>query len=268
MLSIRRKIGKREPWKYWDRDGAHLLQTFEKLSTALSSILFKITSIIILLIYFSTFTSVFCFKTSESSNVLKNIPEDIEVTPECYDVDGVRAYSVGGTPADCVKVALEFLMPEKPDVVFSGINSGYNTGIDILYSGTVGAAMEALANGIRSFAFSNKNDTSWETADAYLISIVKELLNENLSMDRIWNVNFPGCKLSECKGILRDRIPAKHQFYQDDYVRTNHADGSFSLRSKGVMTEKAEEGTDISALLNNYISIGSVRCAALGYQKD
>ena len=178
--------------------------------------------------------------------------EDIEVTPECYDLDGVRAYSVGGTPADCVKVALEFLMPEKPDVVFSGINSGYNTGIDILYSGTVGAAMEALANGIRSFAFSNKNDTSWETADAYLISIV----------------NFPGCKLSECKGILRDRIPAKHQFYQDDYVRTNHADGSFSLRSKGVMTEKAEEGTDISALLNNFISIGSVRCAALGYQKD
>ena len=182
--------------------------------------------------------------------------EDIEVTPECYDVDGVRAYSVGGTPADCVKVALEFLMPEKPDVVFSGINSGYNTGIDILYSG------------IRSFAFSNKNDTSWETVDAYFISIVKELLDENLSMDRIWNVNFPGCKLSECKGILRDRIPAKHQFYQDDYVRTNHADGSFSLRSKGVMTEKAEEGTDISALLNNFISIGSVRCAALGYQKD
>ena len=51
-------------------------------------------------------------------------------------------------------------------------------------------------------------------------------------------------------------------------MRTTHADGSFSLRSKGVMTEKAEEGTDISALLNNYISIGSVRCAALGYQKD
>ena len=47
--------------------------------------------------------------------------EDIEVTPECYDLDGVRAYSVGGTPADCVKVALEFLMPEKPDIVFSGI---------------------------------------------------------------------------------------------------------------------------------------------------
>ena len=67
---------------------------------------------------------------------------------------------------------------------------------------------------------------------------------------------------------MRDRIPAKHQFYQDDYVRTIHADGSFSLRSKGVMTEKAEEGTDISALLNNFISIGSVRCAALGYQKD
>ena len=98
--------------------------------------------------------------------------------------------------------------------------------------------MEALANGIRSFAFLIKNDTSWET-DAYLISIVKDS-DENLSMDRIWNVNFSGL-LSECKD-LRDRIPAKHQFYQDDYVRTNHADGSFSLRSKGIMTEKGRGG--------------------------
>lgn len=193
--------------------------------------------------------------------------DDIEVTQEKYSVEGVRAYSVGGTPADCVKVALEFLMPEKPDVVFSGINSGYNTGIDILYSGTVGAAMEALANGIRSFAFSNKNDGNWETVDEYLIPLVKELLAKNLSMDRIWNVNFPGCALSECKGILHDRIPAKHQFYLDDYVRTDHADGSFTLRSKGVMIEKAEPGTDIGALLDNFISVGSVRCAALGYEK-
>ncbi len=192
---------------------------------------------------------------------------DIEVTPETYSVDGVKAYSVGGTPADCVKVALEFLMPEKPDVVFSGINSGYNTGIDILYSGTVGAAMEALANGIRSFAFSNKNDSNWETVDEYLLPLVKEMLAKNLSMDRIWNVNFPGCNFSECKGVLWDRIPAKHQFYQDDYVKTEHADGSFSLRSKGVMIDHAEAGTDIGALLDNYIAIGSVRCAALGYEK-
>ncbi len=191
--------------------------------------------------------------------------EDIEVTPEQYDVEGVRAYSVGGTPADCVKVALEFLMSEKPDVVFSGINRGYNAGIDILYSGTVGAAMEALANGIRSFAFSNRSNGNWETVDAYFVPLVKELLDENLSMDRIWNVNFPGCSLSECKGILRDRILAKHQFYQDDYVRTDHADGSFTLRSKGVMVDTAEEGTDISALLDNFVSVGTVRCAALGY---
>ena len=78
-------------------------------------------------------------------------------------------------------------------------------------------------------------------------------------------MNFPGCALSECKGILRDRVPAKHQFYQDDYVRTDHEDGSFTLRSKGVMIETAESGTDIGALLDNFISVGSVRCAALGY---
>ncbi len=191
--------------------------------------------------------------------------EDIEVTPEHYDVENVRAYSVGGTPADCVKVALEFLMPEKPDVVFSGINRGYNAGVDILYSGTVGAAMEALANGIRAIAFSNRSNGNWETVDEYFISLVKELLNEKLSMDHIWNVNFPGCTLSECKGILRDRIPANHQFYQDAYVRTDHSDGSFTLRSNGILVNKAEPGTDIRALLDNYISVGTVRCAALGY---
>ena len=137
-------------------------------------------------------------------------------------------------------------MPEKPDIVFSGINSGYNTGIDILYSGTVGAAMEALANGIRSFAFSNKNDTSWETADAYLISIVKELLDENLSMDRIWNVNFPGCKLSECKGILRDRIPAKHQVLSGRLCAYKSCRRKFLTSLKGCNDRKRQRKVLIS----------------------
>ena len=63
-----------------------------------------------------------------------------------FPVSGVKAYRLGGTPADCVKVAVEYLMTEKPDVVFSGINNGYNAGIEVSYSGTVAAAMEALLN--------------------------------------------------------------------------------------------------------------------------
>ena len=75
-----------------------------------------------------------------------------------FPVRGVRAYRIGGTPSDCVKVALDHLMPEKPDLVFSGINHGYNVGVDILYSGTVGAAMEALVNGIPAMAFSSDDN--------------------------------------------------------------------------------------------------------------
>ena len=79
---------------------------------------------------------------------------DLEVKPYDFPATGVTAYSVWGTPADCVKVALGCLMTEKPDIVFSGINAGYNVGRDILYSGTIGAAMEALCWGVPAIAFS------------------------------------------------------------------------------------------------------------------
>ena len=67
---------------------------------------------------------------------------------EDFPVDVAGAYAVGGTPVDCVKVALTYILKEKPDYVFSGINDGYNVGYDISYSGTLGAAFEAVKNGI------------------------------------------------------------------------------------------------------------------------
>lgn len=194
--------------------------------------------------------------------------QEIEVRPEAYPVEGVRAYSVGGTPADCVKVALEYLMPKRPDVVFSGINAGFNTGVDILYSGTVGAAMEALVSGIRSFAFSNRAYASFETVDAYLLPLIQQMLEKKLPMDRIWNVNFPGCSLKECKGVLWDRVPAGHQFYLDGYQRKDREDGSFTLTSEGIMIDQAEEGTDIRAVLDGFVSVGTVRCAVMGYKEN
>ena len=74
-----------------------------------------------------------------------------------FPVPQVEAYSLDGTPADCVKAALDAILTERPDVVLSGINHGYNVGFDVAYSGTVGAAMEALMNGISAIALS-QND--------------------------------------------------------------------------------------------------------------
>ena len=78
------------------------------------------------------------------------------------------AYQVDGTPVDCVKTALQYILPERPDFVFSGINAGYNVGFDIAYSGTLGAAFEAVMNGIRAIAFSSTMGKPLDVAREYL----------------------------------------------------------------------------------------------------
>lgn len=184
---------------------------------------------------------------------------NLEVKPYDFPVAGVTAYSVGGTPADCVKVALGCLMTEKPDIVFSGINAGYNVGRDILYSGTIGAAMEALCQGVPAIAFSVAEEDCCEVLDTYLEPVARELIAKKLLKNEIWNVNFPGCTLEEYKGILWDRIPDKNQYYRDNYKRTDRPDGSFIFSAAGLPETEAADGTDAGAVLSNYISIGTIK---------
>lgn len=180
------------------------------------------------------------------------------IEEEEFPVDGVHAYRVSGTPADCVKVGFKYLMPQKPDIVLSGINYGYNVGLDILYSGTVGAAMEALLNGIPAIAFSKEMNDNFDVVDAHILSITKELISRSIRKNEIWNVNFPGCALSEFRGILEDRVPEQAQFYLDDFFSTELVGKGFRLSANGKRNTDAEEGTDMRAVLDNYISIGKV----------
>lgn len=172
------------------------------------------------------------------------------------------AYSIGGTPADCVKVALTYLMEEKPDIVFSGINNGFNTGFDICYSGTVGAAMEALLNGVPAIAFSSEHDRDYSVVEQYLPAIAKELLGQPQSLSEIWNVNFPCCAVEELRGILRDRKAAPISLYTNYYVPRSEAEGKTALypMARVATLEQAPAGSDIHAVLQNYISIGKLRC--------
>ena len=85
-----------------------------------------------------------CSAMSQRLTLFEEIPaEEVD-----YPVPGVKAWKIGGTPADCIKLAAWSLVPEKPDIVFSGMNRGYNTGYDIAYSGTIGACKEAAIKGI------------------------------------------------------------------------------------------------------------------------
>lgn len=176
-----------------------------------------------------------------------------------FPVEGVHAYACTGTPADCVRIGVLNIVPGKPDVVFSGINYGYNLATDLQYSATVGAAFEAAFQGIRTIAFSEHADPCHEVADRYLEEIIAELIDEPLGKNEIHNVNFPGCTLAECKGILRDRKVSDGVFYLDHYEETPSENGRTVFSVVGVRRWEADEGTDLRAVLDNYISVGRAK---------
>ncbi len=185
--------------------------------------------------------------------------EKLLVKPEPFPVEGVSAWSVNGTPADCVKVGLMYLAGGKTDILFSGINEGLNTGRDILYSGTIGAAMEGIANGVPSIAFSCDTGSDFALADEQMPAITREILGKPAERDSIWNINFPACAPAECRGIRWERKPAQHPYYLDNYRRTDRGDGSFVLEPAGYPTRQGEAGSDIEAILDNCISVGLIR---------
>ena len=188
-----------------------------------------------------------------------SLHDHIDVYPHDFPVVGVQAFSCSGTPADCVRVGSLNLMPHKPDVVLSGVNNGYNVASDIQYSATAGAAFEAAFQGYLAIALSEKADGCHEVTDAYLCDILGELFPKKLEYGQIFNVNFPGCALSEFKGILYDRKVSRGMFYRDHYIELEKLPGNgVRLMVEGDYNEDAEEDTDFRAVVENHISVSIV----------
>ncbi len=186
--------------------------------------------------------------------------DPIEVRPHSFPVEGVRAFSCSGTPGDCVRVGALNIMEKEPDVVLSGINYGYNIASDIQYSATTGAAFEAEFRGYPAIAFSEAAADCHEVTDRYLREMIGELIKEPYITGHILNVNFPGCPLKECRGVLRNRKVSRVAYYEDHYnVTEKFPDGGMKLMVEGVHEPVTEEGTDYSAILGNYVSVGRVR---------
>ena len=180
----------------------------------------------------------------------------IEAWEVDYPVPGVRAFASTGTPADCVRIGLLNIIPGSAEFVFSGINYGFNLATDLQYSATVGAAFEAAFQKKHVIAFSEDASPVHEVTDRYLEEIMIELMEKPLEADQIWNVNFPSCTLSECRGILRDRKTFLGEFYKDRYNETPLENGRISFMVEGIRNWEGEEGTDLKAILDNYVSIG------------
>ncbi|MCR5452877.1 MAG: 5'/3'-nucleotidase SurE [Lachnospiraceae bacterium] len=190
--------------------------------------------------------------------------ETLEIKEADFPVKNVHAYSVSGTPVDCVKVGANVIMKEKPDYVFSGINWGYNAGADIAYSGTIGASMESLLNGIPTIAFSNEGVSDYTIAMKYLPDIITEILKKEPDHSAIWNINTPACSLDDCKGILWDRTIFKESYYAGVYEEKGDPSIiKLELSPTRIPVEKLPVETDIGALVRNYISVGKVKSEIL-----
>lgn len=167
-------------------------------------------------------------------------------------------YSCSGTPVDCVKIAVHEIMHRKPDLCVSGINHGSNSSINVIYSGTMSAAVEAGIEGIPAIGFSLL-DFSWnanfEPVKPYVKKIVLEVLEKGLPDGVVLNVNLPK---NEIKGIKVCR-QAKAVWEERFDKRTNPQGKEYYwLTGEFVNLDKGED-TDEWALKHNYISIVPVQ---------
>lgn len=170
-------------------------------------------------------------------------------------------YSCSGTPADCVKLAVNEILNKKPDLCVSGINHGSNSSINVIYSGTMSAAVEAGIEGIPSIGFS-LCDYSWE-ADFEVIkdhvkTIALSALKNGIPKGVVLNVNFPKLKKNEIKGIKVCR-QARATWMEEFDKRTNPQGRDYYwLTGKFVNLDKGED-TDEWALANGYVSVVPVQ---------
>ncbi len=187
--------------------------------------------------------------------------EKMRLRKEDFPVPGVEAYSLEGTPADCVRFVMRGQLIEKPDLLLSGINDGANCGVDTLYSATVGAAMEAVLYRVPAICFSQLRlpETSHEIVNRMILPIMEELIQEPLSDGYVWNVNFPACSYEDFQGILRNRVLDRDCFFEDVYEANPLDEESWDVRLIDRMRQEAIEGTDIAAVLSGHISIGKIQ---------
>lgn len=183
-----------------------------------------------------------------------------------------EAWEIDGTPADCVKIAISSLLDFEPDFILSGVNCGANLGIDVLYSGTVAAAMEGYINGIFSMAISSAayKDNDFEAASKYTVNIVKSI-TESFPCERmILNINIPNFPTSQIKGLVYTRLGDKK--YQNIYdMRVDPRGGRYywlagDLDKPDKFDNQSSIITDIEAVEEGYISLTPINIDMTSYK--
>ena len=177
----------------------------------------------------------------------------------------IQAWSCSGTPSDCVKLGLSAILKDPPDFVLSGINHGPNLGTDILYSGTVSAAMEGTIEGITSIAFSltSFKNHKFEPAANYAVELIKQLTDNPLPEATLLSVNVPPVEEDEIQGVKITRQGIRR--YHENFQRRQDPRGRSYYWLAGELVEEIEQPehiylppdlpTDVQASKENYITI-------------
>ncbi len=182
---------------------------------------------------------------------------------------GLTIYGVNGTPVDCVKLAINQILDIKPDMLVSGINHGSNSSTSILYSGTMGAALEGSIHHIPSIGFSllsYDHDADFSASIQYARQITKMVLKDSLPTNICLNVNFPNASKDEIKGIKSCRQTMG--FWREEFDQRKDPVGNeyFWLTGSYHNIEPEAEDTDEWALKNNFISIVPVQTDLTRYE--
>jgi 5'-nucleotidase len=187
------------------------------------------------------------------------IGDVLRMSPVNFGVEGVeKAFATTGTPVDCVKLAIySLLRGRKPDLLVSGINHGANSSINVIYSGTMSAAVEGAVEGIPSIGFSLLNhdiDASFETCRAVVRKVVASALKNGIPKTTCLNVNIPDVSSSKLKGIKICR-QAK-AFWEDAFESRRDPSGNEYFWLTGVFNNHDKgEDTDEWALEHDFVSI-------------
>jgi 5'-nucleotidase len=181
--------------------------------------------------------------------------------------DKIEAYTCSGTPVDCVKLGIYELLKRKPDLLVSGINHGENTSTNVLYSGTMSAAVEGAMEEIPSIGFSLADfdsDADFSTAQEVVRMVIEKVLNHKIPTGTCLNVNIPKVNLSEFKGLKICR--AARAFWEDRFDKRLDQFGNPYYWLTGKF-ENHDNGTDTDlwALENGFASIVPVQFDMTAY---
>ncbi|MEB3295084.1 MAG: 5'/3'-nucleotidase SurE [Synechococcales bacterium] len=186
----------------------------------------------------------------------------------------VTAWSCSGTPADCVKLALWSLLDKQPDFVLSGINQGANLGTDVLYSGTVSAAMEGIMEGIPSIAMSLTSFTSrdFQAAADYACQLLLQLQKHPLPSSTLLNVNVPAIAPKDIKGAIVTRQGIRR--YIEVFEKRQDPRGKTYYWLAGEAVEEVEDPqadheipSDVEAIRKQYITLTPLQYNLTDFQE-